>query len=144
MKKVVISKATINDLDFFYDSICKLEETSFEKGTFSSFFLENITKKNILYGLATVEGKKVGLGTIHIQKLLHHCRNIAEIQELFIDKNMRGYGIGKELVAYLENFAKEQNCETVEVVSNKRRKDAHRFYLRENYINSHEKFVKYL
>ena len=56
----------------------------------------------------------------------------------------RNLNIGKILVQESEKWAKEQGANDIEVSSNQRRLQAHRFYERENYIKSHFKFTKQL
>jgi GNAT superfamily N-acetyltransferase len=69
----------------------------------------------------------VGL-TFHLQSGTY-----CEIGGLVVAASARSQGIGRELVAYAEQWAAEREVEKVLVRSNTKREDAHRFYLRENY-----------
>jgi GNAT superfamily N-acetyltransferase len=69
----------------------------------------------------------VGL-TFHLQSGTY-----CEIGGLVVAASARSQGIGRELVAYAEQWAAEREVEKVLVRSNTKREDAHRFYLREKY-----------
>lgn len=86
----------------------------------------------------------VGFVSVHIQYLLHHAGKVAEIQDLFIKTTYRNTGIGKELVQEAEKWSLENGARDIEVSSNRRREQAHRFYEREKYLKSHFKFTKQL
>ena len=43
----------------------------------------------------------------------------------------RGGGIGRKLMAYAIELARERGCRIVQLTTDKRRTDAHRFYERE-------------
>lgn len=53
-----------------------------------------------------------------------------EIEDLVSHSNGRSKGYGGELFDWLVQFAADANCREVRLVSNVRRVDAHRFYLR--------------
>ncbi|MGD6964134.1 GNAT family N-acetyltransferase [Fictibacillus phosphorivorans] len=50
------------------------------------------------------------------------------LYDLITDSNERSKGYGEELLAFLESFALQNNCNCVALSSNVDRKDAHRFY----------------
>ena len=56
----------------------------------------------------------------------------------------RSRKVGALLEAYMENEAKKRNCNRIEVHCHERRKDAHRFYYRQNYIESPKYLMKML
>ena len=56
----------------------------------------------------------------------------------------RSGGIGAAMVAFAESAARAQGAASLELTSNKRRSDAHRFYERLGYARSHEGFKKRL
>ena len=56
----------------------------------------------------------------------------------------RSRGIGATMMARAEEWARERGALFVELGSNKKRQDAHRFYVRLGYANSHEGFKKIL
>jgi PhnO protein len=141
---MVIRKATITDLNDVYRLICELEETVLDKQNFEKVYIKNITDENIYYLVTLIENKIIAFVSIHIQYLLHHAGKVAEVQDLFVVQEHRNLNIGKILVQESEKWAKEQGANDIEVSSNQRRLQAHKFYERENYIKSHFKFTKQL
>jgi PhnO protein len=74
--------------------------------------------------------------------LLHHAALIGEIQEMIVAEKFRSTGVGKLLIAELITMAKSEGIHQLEVTSNKKRENAHRFYLREGFAQSHFKFTR--
>ena len=52
----------------------------------------------------------------------------ATVESVRVDEKYRGQGIGKELMLFAINRAKEQNCVSMQLTTNAERTDAHRFY----------------
>lgn len=138
---IKIRKAIIEDFFLIYDFICQLEETSFNKIAFKKIFIKNLKAKHIYYLVAEIEKSVVGFISIYIQPQIHHCANVAEIMELFVEKKFRNQKIGSALVKVAIKTAKKCNCDVIELATNTKRKDAHRFYEKENFERSHLKFT---
>lgn len=57
------------------------------------------------------DGKVVGTALLLIQKNLSHgCRPYGHIENVVVDSNYRGKGIGKSMLKYLIEEAKKYNC----------------------------------
>lgn len=85
----------------------------------------------------------VGWGHVMSQHhLVHDAR--AELTGLVVDEAKRGAGVGKALLRAAEAWAGAHGCAELVVRSNVIRERAHRFYLRENYIEKKRQkvFVK--
>lgn len=52
----------------------------------------------------------VAVAGISIQRVLHHRRH-AWIHDLVVDEALRGQGYGAELLAWIEDWARERECE---------------------------------
>ncbi|MFN8792103.1 MAG: GNAT family N-acetyltransferase [Bdellovibrionales bacterium] len=75
------------------------------------------------------------LGWIQVRldsKTLIH-ETYAEVAALVVDENHRGQGIGKLLLQEVEKWAQQKQVKTIRLLSNTKRTEAHRFYLREGY-----------
>ncbi|PKA36125.1 GNAT family N-acetyltransferase [Streptomyces sp. SM8] len=64
--------------------------------------------------------------------------NTSAIRKLYVDdlvtaEAARSTGAGRELVAYLEDRARDLDCRVLDLDSGTQRTDAHRFYLRERF-----------
>ena len=79
-----------------------------------------------LFGIYA-DGILVGVAGISIQRVLHHARH-AWIHDFVIDEDRRGEGFGEELLSFVEEWAREQDCEYVALALRDGNDDARRFY----------------
>ncbi|PAF19234.1 GNAT family N-acetyltransferase [Terribacillus saccharophilus] len=70
--------------------------------------------------------------------------DFARISYLAVDKNIRSKGIGRKIEEYCTDLAIKRNCDRIEVHCHLRRKDAHRFYMRQGFTESPKYFIKML
>ena len=137
--------ATQEDVRVVYEFINELEDTVFDYDTFEKYYFQNLENKNNIYLVATDTVKNViGFCSCHGQMLLHHQCMVFEIQELFVSPDYRDKKVGRFLLQALEDILKQQGHELLEVTSNKRRTEAHRFYINNGFAESHFKFTKKL
>ena len=136
----MIRRATTMDESVIYDFIVELEENEFDKTIFSTIYHANLQNPQVEYYVYEENNRVLGFISIHIQKLLHHSGNIAEIQELIVDENVRGKGIGKQLFEKARFIAIENECMQLEVCCNQKRKESHKFYESQGMTNNHYKF----
>jgi GNAT superfamily N-acetyltransferase len=68
--------------------------------------------------------------------------DFARISYFAVDKTIRSKGIGREIEAFCTELAKNKNCDRLEVHCHSRRTDAHRFYVRQGFIESPKYFMK--
>ena len=64
------------------------------------------------------------------------------IEDLVTSKNTRSKGLGKMLLNYLEDFAKQEGCNILHLDSGTQRHKAHKFYLTNNLAIFAYHFVK--
>jgi (aminoalkyl)phosphonate N-acetyltransferase len=140
-----IRTATEEDVQALYKIICKLEDCSFNPALFKAIYAENLNNNNIHYLVAVnKDNTVVGFISAHVQALLHHCGKVAEIQEMFVEEAYRNFKVGTALLAEMEKHLKSSSCYAMEVSSNIKRSEAHSFYLRSGFVETHKKFVKEL
>lgn len=70
--------------------------------------------------------------------------DFARIAYVCVDQQFRGKRIGQTLVAYAEQIAKNCGCNRMELHSGDHRKQAHEFYLGQNYEDAPKYFRKFL
>lgn len=66
------------------------------------------------------------------------------IEDVIVKETERGKGIGRKIMAVLENFAKQKHCTYAILVSSDFRKPAHAFYESIGYTDGVRGFRKYL
>jgi PhnO protein len=135
-----IRNARLQDIDIVFDFICDLENEIFDKRLFKKIYIDNLKNKDNIYFIAW-DKKPIGYLSCHVQGLLHHCGQIAEIQEMFVVQDKRGLGIGKQLLDKLKATAKKRKIQQIEVTSGLKRRRSHKFYSTENFILTSNKFV---
>lgn len=75
-------------------------------------FLRSLGKNHAVFIVEDYEMNKViASGTIFIeQKLIHNNGKVGHIEDIVVDKNYRGYGLGKKLIDFLSKYAKDEGC----------------------------------
>ncbi|HSK72920.1 MAG TPA: GNAT family N-acetyltransferase [Pyrinomonadaceae bacterium] len=68
----------------------------------------------------------------------------ATVESVRIDEKYRGQGIGKKLMLWAINRAREENCLMLQLTTNADRNDAHRFYENLGFKGSHLGMKLYL
>ncbi|WP_345030623.1 GNAT family N-acetyltransferase [Ravibacter arvi] len=139
---ISIRTATLEDEGAFLSFNEALSGRELPRDGFARAWRENMQAKGNIYILAEAEGKPVGMGSCHVQWLLHHAEAIAEIQELYVAPGFRSCGVGVALLEALISFAGKAGATQVELSTNRKRLDAHRFYAREGFADTHLKWVK--
>lgn len=140
----IVRPANEADLNSVYELLNQLKGSQHNREVFEQTFVKNLADPLIHYFVAIYNQKPIGFISLHVQQILHHANRTGEIQELIIDENHRGKGIGKMLMEKVELLAKELKLEEVELTTRIHRIDAQEFYKKLGYTNSHIKFVKEL
>jgi len=141
---VSIRTAKLDDLESVYTLINDLEGQTLDKLLFTKNYLKNLSESNIYYLVAVSDNKIIGFISLHVQHLLHHSKPICEIQELNIDPEKRGSGIGGLLIDEIEKIAISLNLEEIELSTKIHRERAQSFYRNLSYTHTHNKYVKKL
>ena len=145
MKSEIISirLALKKDMLTVYEQICDLENKTLNMNNFKKIFNANISSENKIYLVAQNKNENIiGFISCHVQNLLHHEKNVAEIQELYVHKKYRKQGVGTLLInAIIENL-KTKKIESFEVTAQNKRKKTHDFYLSKGFKQSHLKFTR--
>jgi ribosomal protein S18 acetylase RimI-like enzyme len=68
----------------------------------------------------------------------------ATVESVRVDEKFRGQGIGKELMNWAINRARQENCVALQLTTNSDRTDAHRFYENLGFKGSHLGMKLYL
>ncbi len=139
--EITIRPARPSDTDLLYGMLCELENEKLDREAFEATFLTNLDNKNIRYFIAEIQGSPLGMGSCHVQLLLHHAAPVAEIQEMYVNPVVRSQGIGRKLIEAIWQFAQLRGAVQIEVTSNLTRLDTHRFYEREGFRKTHAKLV---
>jgi GNAT superfamily N-acetyltransferase len=83
------------------------------------------------------------VGTLQLSVLPALVRRGAlrgQLEAVHVRADHRGSGVGSAMVRWAVEEARRRGCALVQLTSQKRRVDAHRFYVRLGFANSHEGF----
>jgi len=70
----------------------------------------NMSQQQIIVAVDKETEKIVASGTLLIQhKIIHNMGKVAHIEDVVVDVSVRGKGLGKELIRYLQDIAMSQS-----------------------------------
>lgn len=104
--------------------------------------LEAIEEAGQAVLVAEIDGQVIGCLSTSMMTVLHRPAPVGRISMMVVDERMRGKGIGTEMVIAAEELLAGKGCRLVEVTSNLRRADAHRFWERNGYERTSARFAK--
>lgn len=97
---------------------------------------------NELLLVAHIQNQVCAFISMHYVPQLAVEGDYARISYFCVDEKFRSLKIGKILLSHVEQLAQARRCDRVELRSANYRKDAHRFYLANNYLDSPKFFIK--
>ena len=92
--------------------------------------------------VAELDGRAIGCLSTSTMAVLHRPAPVGRISMMIVAEDLRGQGIGAKLVAAAERLLRDKGCQLVEVTSNLRRTDAHRFWEGIGYERTSARFAK--
>lgn len=64
------------------------------------FVIEDLTRNTI-----------ISIGTLIVEtKFIHNCGKVGHIEDIVVDRNIRGKGLGKMIVNYLSKLSNDLGC----------------------------------
>ena len=137
---MIVREATIADAERMAVLIGELEfNVDFEGVTER---LQRLAEMGEPVLLAESEGEVVGLLDWHVMTTIHRPHPVGRVVALVVADGQRGQGIGAALFADAERRMRERGCEKMEVTSNLRLTEAHRFYERLGLERTSYRFAK--
>ena len=89
-------------------------------------FKRILGKRDVFLAGAFDNGVLIGIAGIHFKETL--MRKVGIIEDVVVDKNYRGKGIGRKLTEMLIKEARKRKVDCVELTSNPNRKEANSMY----------------
>jgi len=141
--EIPIRPAVYPDVNQIKVLLDELENKDLDPAVFDSIFNEYLIDTLTLMFVAVKDAVVIGFISCRGHRLLHHEGFVFEIQEMVVTASEQGKGIGRALVNIVCEEVQRRGAKSLEVTSNKRRKEAHAFYQSVGFKNSHEKFTIY-
>jgi len=92
--------------------------------------------------VAEAEAEVIGCLSTSTMHVLHRPAPVGRISMMVVDERYRGQRIGARMVKAAERLLSANGCQLVEITSNLRRVDAHRFWERLGYERTSARFAK--
>jgi ribosomal protein S18 acetylase RimI-like enzyme len=89
-----------------------------------------------------LDGQVIGCLSTSVMHVLHRPAPVGRISMMVVDERHRGRGIGATMIREAERLLAANGCQLVEVTSNNRRTDAHRFWESNGYERTSSRFAK--
>ncbi|MGW1881976.1 N-acetyltransferase family protein [Streptomyces sp. NPDC001970] len=128
--------ALLADEDTVVDPASVVVDEGYERA-FAAIERDDRNEMPVLVDRGTVVGC---LQATYIPGLGRHGAERALIEAVRIRSDRRGAGLGRELLSRAVERARERGCAPVQLTSNKRRAEAHRFYASLGFARSHDGF----
>ena len=117
--KVFVVSLTKQDYGSNYfellNQLSTIDRSSISKSDFD-YFVDNLNDNHIIKLIKTIKDKKI-IGTITVikeQKLIHNNGKVAHIEDVVVDNDFRGHGIGRMLV----EIAKMESTDCYKIILN--------------------------
>ena len=143
MDAIIIRQATIDDIPALVGLTAELGYPDSEEEIRKRFEIVTSSPDHKIFVAEKFE-KVIGLMSFHALDLLYGEGKLGRITALVVTESERGKGIGKLLVAKAEELARESNCKRIELTSNNRRTEAHKFYESQGFEANSKRFIKYI
>lgn len=131
-----------NDMDQSYKLLNELYDNQIEYDIFENKYNNSLSDNNF-YGIVAEEnGIILGVLISRVVNRLVKSKDILFIDDIIVNKDCRSNGIGSLLLRNAINFAKEQNCETIELKSYISNEKSHKLYEKIGFKKLHYAFKK--
>lgn len=140
---MIVEKLQFKDIDQLIELYKDLTpfENSIEKS--KKLYEEMIEDENYLLLVAKEENKVIGSVLIICCKALACGGNpFLVIEDVIVDENIRGKGVGKRLFEKIEEYAEMKKCAYSILVSSHFRENAHKFYEKIGFVDGVRGFRK--
>ena len=113
MNNIVIRELKEEDLgNGFLTTLDSLRKTSsIKKNTAIKIYDKIENNPDHIIVVALLDGKIVGAATLLLEsKFIHDGTIVGHIEDVVVDKNYQGQGIGEKIIKYLLEYAKTKGC----------------------------------
>ena len=146
MKEKIHHQVVIKKLDNLEDmmSAYPLISQMYDKmdfPTYKSYVEEMVATNDFKMVAAFLDEKMVGVSGYWVFIMLY-CGRYLQVSNLVVDREKRSLGVGKKILAYLEEKAKKLDCQKIVLDSYTENKKSHSLYYREGFYIRGFHFMK--
>ena len=137
---IQIRKINKNDLERAFELLNELNEGNLDRETFLRNFDQKVQGKNS-YCICAANGDEiVGVLFSEFRSKFYDPKKRLYVEDLIVDEKYRGRGVGEKILLELVEYAKNNNCGSIELTSVLENEAAHRFYEKNNFKKHSYKF----
>lgn len=147
MENITIRPAGISDIPVLLDLLYQLgrpkPRDDSELDSFRNLVKNYVTNSDKMIFVATLNDVEIiGMVSIVLLPRLNNSSLEMYIPELIVIENFQNHGIGKKIMNYCIQFAKEKKCHRIRLESGIQRKNSHDFYKNLGFEQSSLSFSK--
>jgi GNAT superfamily N-acetyltransferase len=127
--ELLIRDVTSRDFDQVFGLLKQLwsyKELDYEG--MKKVFDQNLLAADRFFIVALYGPQVIGFCSLTVKNNLWIQGFLGNVDEMIVEENYRGQGIGKKLMERITEIAKEKNCKRLELESSFHREQAHEFY----------------
>ena len=135
--------ATLDDADALLSLIHQLEHF-ITKETLLNNLKNSLPNKDYRLFVAKENNKVIAFAELQHSHFIHEKNPRMRLTSFCVDEQFRSKNIGSLFLDFIEKFCVSNNIFRIELTSNVRRLDAHRFYEKNGYSFASKRFYKEL
>ena len=101
---------------------------SLDKGRLRKAYDRRLCSRNQFHICAAMDSEVIGFCSLTVSNSLSHQGYLGFVDELVVDEQHRGRGVGTLLLHRITTIAMKNGCQGIALDSDLHRTDAHRFY----------------
>lgn len=137
---IQIRKINKNDLERAFELLNELNEGDLDRETFLRNFDQKVQDENS-YCICAANGDEIiGILFSEFRSKFYDSKKRLYVEDLIVDEKYRGRGVGEKILLELVEYAKNNNCGSIELTSVLENEAAHRFYEKNNFKKHSYKF----
>lgn len=146
LQQVLIRSASQNDLEaivyLLQEDVLGSAREKFQlplPQAYKEAFLKISQDPNAVLAVAEWDGRVIGTFQLNFSThLTYQGSTIAQISGVRVSLSLRGQKVGEKMMSWAVTQAKNRGCHSIQLTTDKSRKDAHRFYQRIGFNSTHE------
>lgn len=138
-----IKIATLDDVDYFFDSFRQIYGSHFDINSFVEFYMKKIkSKQSILCVAVNSIGNRIGCIVCEKQDVFQDLKPVLQIKDFYISPKYRKLHLADDFYAYIEQKALKAGIARIEVMCNIKATTTQNFYLRRKFVTDKKSYTK--
>lgn len=140
--QLAFNKILKEDFSVVLPYLEKLHSVEIDKLLLQERLLEMFDQNYECFGIYK-SGKLVGVFGLWFMTR-HYAGRSCEVDHIYIEDELQGNGVGRQLFNFIENYAQSKKCETLELNSYVENFRSHKFYMNLGFVIRGYHFLKKL